>query len=533
MGIQNNKVRRKLIGSFGTLKDETFNFELIEAYFRKKKSIRSEQIISDKTWNDLDLQEFFMFADRTVSVVGQQYFYSKLRTIDENRKEKDFENLINKFTSDAEYRLAIQHELSKLKSKDAFYISSLFQDEHLKQPKWMFVARMLSAASLFSLILLFFNPAMAFVLFAIILVNFIIHYWNKKNLTPYIASIPQLLRLNSVAKELYKDEALKCLNPELLESIAVLDKVRNRMSFFKLEAKLQGDLEAVAWGILEFFKIIFLIEPILLFNVLGQLDTKRREIEQVFAFVGQADMLISIASLRHGLDLWCKPDVCTKHKKLLAKDIYHPLITSCIRNSIEINGKSVLLTGSNMSGKTSFIRTIGLNVISGLTLNTCFSGQFSFPPIRIFSAIRISDDLMNDKSYYFEEVLTIKEMIDSSQSGYSNLFLLDEIFKGTNTVERISAGKAVLSALNKNNNLVFVSTHDIELADLLKDEYELYHFSETVNHQTVDFDYKLKEGKLKNRNAIRILQLNGYPEPIIEEAIGLSKQMDKAKLNFG
>lgn len=99
MGIQNNKVRRKLIGSFGTLKDETFNFELIEAYFRKKKSIRSEQIISDKTWNDLDLQEFFMFADRTVSVVGQQYFYSKLRTIDENRKEKDFENLINKVTT--------------------------------------------------------------------------------------------------------------------------------------------------------------------------------------------------------------------------------------------------------------------------------------------------------------------------------------------------------------------------------------------------------------------------------------------------
>jgi Mismatch repair ATPase (MutS family) len=532
MGIQNKRIRRKLTGSFGTIKDETFNFELIEAYFRKKKGIQSGQIISDKTWNDLDLQEFFMFADRTVSVVGQQYSYFKLRTIDENRREKDFENFINKFTSDTEYRLGVQQELYKLKSKEAFYISSLFQDEHLKQPKWLFVARMLSAASLFSLILLFFNPAMVFVLFSIILVNFIIHYWNKKNLTPYIASIPQLLKLNSVAKELYKDEALKGLNPELFESIAVLDKVRNRMSFFKLEAKLQGDLEAVAWGILEFFKIVFLIEPILLFNVLGQLDTKRREIEQVFAFVGQVDMLISIASLRQGLDSWCKPDIFDEYKTLSARDIYHPLIPGCIRNSIEINGKSVLLTGSNMSGKTSFIRTIGLNAISGLALNTCFGLRFSFPPTRIFSAIRISDDLMNDKSYYFEEVLTIKEMIDSSQLGYSNLFLLDEIFKGTNTVERISAGKAVLSALNKANNLVFVSTHDIELADLLKDEYELYHFSETVNHQTVDFDYKLKEGKLKNRNAIRILQLNGYPETIIEEAIGLSSQMDKAKLNL-
>tara|TARA_R100001369_G_scaffold92113_1_gene135534 strand:- start:301 stop:672 length:372 start_codon:yes stop_codon:yes gene_type:complete len=113
-----------------------------------------------------------------------------------------------------------------------------------------------------------------------------------------------------------------------------------------------------------------------------------------------------------------------------------------------------------MSGKTSFIRAIGLNVITGLTINTCFAKSFTFPLLKLFSAIRISDDLMNDKSYYFEEVLTIKEMLLESRSGKRNLFLLDEIFKGTNTVERISAGKAVLLALTKGNNKVLVSTHD-------------------------------------------------------------------------
>lgn len=180
-----------------------------------------------------------------------------------------------------------------------------------------------------------------------------------------------------------------------------------------------------------------------------------------------------------------------------------------------------------MSGKTSFIRTIGISAITGLTINTCFAGQFSMPRMRIYSAIRISDDLMNDKSYYFEEVLTIKEMIDKSGNGKPNLFLLDEIFKGTNTVERISAGKAVLSFMAMAENIVFVSTHDIELADLLKDEYVLYHFSEKVDHKTVDFDYKLKEGKLKNRNAIRILQINDYPDDIINEAIEISKELDR------
>jgi len=120
-------------------------------------------------------------------------------------------------------------------------------------------------------------------------------------------------------------------------------------------------------------------------------------------------------------------------------------------------------------------------------------------------------------------------MLDKSNDENLNLFLLDEIFKGTNTVERISAGKAVLSSLNNDRNIVFVSTHDIELADLLKDEYDLYHFSEIVSNKTVDFDYKLKNGKLKNRNAIRILQINDYPEGIINEAIELSKKLDELK----
>jgi DNA mismatch repair ATPase MutS len=149
------------------------------------------------------------------------------------------------------------------------------------------------------------------------------------------------------------------------------------------------------------------------------------------------------------------------------------------------------------------------------------------PRMHIYSAIRISDDLMNDKSYYFEEVLTIKEMIEESSNGKLNLFLLDEIFKGTNTIERISAGKAVLSTLSRNNNFVFVSTHDIELTDMLSDEYELYHFSEIVKEKNVDFDYKLKEGKLKNRNAIRILQINDYPGDLIDEAIAISEKLDK------
>lgn len=526
-----SKIKEKLIQAFGSIKEDSYNFDLIERYFRKKDHKKDLQVLSDKTCNDLDFRELFMFLDRTNSRVGQLYLYNKLRTIPSDSAQLDeTERLIEYLTANVDVRVEIQTWLAQLNDFEAFYITSLFQEVQINPPKWFIIIRLLSFTSILSLLLVFFNPVLFFVIITVFIINSGIHYWNKKNVYQYLGSIPQLLRLNKIARDLFKMDCFKSLNPDLQESISVLDKIRNRMMFFKLEAKLQGDMEAVFWGILELFKILFLAEPLMLFGVLRRLNTKRKEIEAVFEFVGQIDSLISVASLRQGLGQFCIPTVSVGQKQILAGEVYHPLIINCVKNSIQVEGKSILLTGSNMSGKTSFIRTIGINVISGLTINTCFAGHFVIPRMSVFSAIRISDDLLNDKSYYFEEVLTIKEMIDQSEKGKPTLFLLDEIFKGTNTIERISAGKAVLSYLTQSENIVFVSTHDIELADLLLDEYELYHFSEKVDQKTVDFDYKLKEGRLKNRNAIRILQINDYPEVIINEAIELSKELDKFSL---
>ena len=367
---------------------------------------------------------------------------------------------------------------------------------------------------------------MFFVLLVVLIANIGIHYWNKRNLYYNLKSIPQIIKLSDAASKLYEDKRFWKINPDLKSSTKVMDKLRFRMSFFRLGTGSASDMEELFWLMMELVKILFLLEPLLLFGILKQLETKRKELESLFVFVGEIDALLSVAALREGTNEYCIPHISESNCDMVAEELYHPLILNSVSNSIQVNRKSILLTGSNMSGKTTFIRTIGINALTGLTLNTCFGKSFSLPRMRIFSAIRISDDLLNDKSYYFEEVLTIKEMIDESQSENTNLFLLDEIFKGTNTVERISAGKAVLSSLSKMNNIVFVSTHDIELADLLQEEYELYHFSESVGNKTVDFDYKLKVGKLRNRNAIKILQINGYPESVIQEAYSLALEMD-------
>jgi DNA mismatch repair ATPase MutS len=522
------RIKEKLLSEFGNLKPDSFDFEYIDSYFRKKDHSTAFQTLSDKTCNDLDFHELFMFIDRTNSKVGQQYLYNKLRNIPADSTENiKNERLLDEFTNNPNFRVSVQSQLSKLNDREVYYIATLFQDEILKPPKWYFIVPLLSFTSVLSFIMAFFNPVFFLVILGLSIINIVIHFWNKKNLFNYFSSIPQLSKLNGVAQELYKNDILKEINPNLMKSASVINKVSNRMSFFNLEVEIQTDQRILFWAMLELVKIVFLIEPLFLFGTLKRIDTKRTEIEDVFLFVGEIDAIVSIASLRKGLNNFCTPKIVDGQKRLLAQEVYHPLIEDCVKNNLKVNDKSILLTGSNMSGKTSFIRTVAINVITGLTINTCFAEHFSMPRVRIFSAIRISDDLMNDRSYYFEEVMTIKEMIDKSKGGNLNLFLLDEIFKGTNTVERISAGKAVLSSLNEENNIVFVSTHDIELADLLRNEYDLYHFSEIVDHKTVNFDYKLKEGKLKNRNAIRILQINDYPENIIKEAIEISEELDK------
>jgi DNA mismatch repair ATPase MutS len=222
--------------------------------------------------------------------------------------------------------------------------------------------------------------------------------------------------------------------------------------------------------------------------------------------------------LRAGTKKTCKPTLVPTLKELFAKNLYHPLIEGCVKNDLLIKNKSILITGSNMSGKSTFLRTLTINSILAQTIYTCFADEFTSPILKQFSSIRIDDNLFDGKSYYFEEVNVMASLLEQVESPFQNLFVLDEVFKGTNTIERIAAGKAILSYLNRKSNIVIVSTHDIELADMLDHEYDLYHFTETVENNGLHFDHRIKPGQLKTRNAIKILELSNYPKEIINEA---------------
>ena len=517
----------------GILKTGSFDFNNIASFFTLSSNKDFYQVISDRTFQDLDMDEVFMFLDRTTSKVGQQVLYRVLRTIPESQNRIDrFEQInriLNKHSGLGEKILS---ELTTLQDKNAYYIPSLFLERHIQKPKWFWVIPVLSLTSLITLTLSFFFPQLLIFLVLLLGLNFGIHYWNKINVYQYSSSITQLLKLTLAAKRIAVLDGIREMDLDIMASIRSIDNLGIQMSLFKLEVKLQSETGQAVEYFVELIKALFLIEPLILYNVLQKMDEKRQDIKRIYEYVGEIDVAISIGFLRESLPFHCIPVITADRKQLTAAMAYHPLIYNSVPNSLDLNQKSVLLTGSNMSGKTTFIRTIGINAISAQTINICFAEAFSIPRLKVHSAIRISDDLLNDKSYYFEEVLTIKSLLSESRSGNSNLFLIDELFKGTNTVERIASGKAVLSYLNEGNNITMVATHDLELGELLNDTFSLFHFSEIVEDGKILFDYKIKPGNLNKTNAIRILELNDYPPEVTTEASLLAREILISKLKI-
>ncbi len=534
MGLFHKKEKRikaEIRKSYGKPKTETFDFDAIRRYSDRNPETGFQKI-PEKTCTDLNFDDLFAYADRTSSKIGQQCLYNRMRRIPDDRREPQ---LIEKWAARLEnnepLRTGIQYHLQKLSGNDAYYLCDLFQDTPVKPPGWLPWTYFLSLTNLLALLLLIFYglPQFLLLITVVTIVNAVLHYMNKKNIYTYLFSIPQLLLLNQTVKKLARIDFLRKEGNLTEASVRFLNNINRKMNFFRVDRLFVGDPFGILWGISEVVKIFFLLEPIFLFRLLRRIRNHGKELQEIFLFVGQVDEAASLASLRAGLPYFCQPEIIPDIKTMHFSDVYLPILPDCVPNTLHVNGKSILITGSNMSGKTTFIRTVGINALTGLTLNTCFARSFALPKLQLFSAILMNDDLMNDKSFYLEEVQTIKKMIDMSRRPEPHLFLLDEIYKGTNTVERVSGGKAVLSWLNRGNNLVFISTHDIELTELLNNEYDLYHFNEQVEDQNVSFDFKIKSGKMKTRNAIKILEVNGYPPELIAEAREISYAMDKQR----
>lgn len=519
------KFKDYLIENWGKPKKEVyFNFFVISRYFENNRHKKSAfHIISEKGKLDLDIDDIFRFIDRTCSKIGQQYLYFKLRTIGSLNDLMNFEALTNIFETNKELSIQCQLLLSKLNNNNSYYFEEIINGKQIEKPKIIWLVYSLSILSVISIFLTFIYPIFSLLLIPIFIVNLFFHYRNKGNIGYYLDGVNQLSKCLKVCKKIAEIPEIKSHYKDF-SFIKKVSNIQLKTEFVKFDKLANNEYAFLFWFPIELIKILFNLEYLIFFSFIDAIKEENENIEKMYLFIGEIDTAISTASLKYGKHTICNPQF-VKTNEIHAEGIYHPLIEDCISNDLSLNDSSMLLTGSNMSGKTTFIRTVAINSILAQTLNISFSKKYIAPFLQVHTSIRISDDLLDDTSYYLKEVLIIKELIDASQGEKPCLFILDEIFKGTNTIERISGGKAILSFLNKNNNLVFVSTHDIELADLLKKEnYKLFHFSEQVENNELSFDHKLKKGKLKTRNAIKILELYKYPLEVIFDARKIEKE---------
>ena len=198
------------------------------------------------------------------------------------------------------------------------------------------------------------------------------------------------------------------------------------------------------------------------------------------------------------------------------KSVYHPLLNqqTVISNDAKLTGSLTVITGSNMSGKTTFLRTIALNMVLAFTGSPVCAEYFSVPFMRVFTSMRVMDDVSGGISTFYAEILRIKEMAEYVESNpkVPALCLIDEIFKGTNSADRIVGSKEALSKLSAGNAMVIVTTHDFELCELKTQsgaDVDNYHFEEYYKNNTLKFDYKIKDGRCTTRNAMAILKMAG------------------------
>ena len=520
------KLKNHLLENWGKQKkNESFNFDLIAKYFQHSSVKKNNfHVISEKTQADLDLHELFKFIDRTCSKIGQQYLYYKLRTISTVTELVRFDTLVEAFKNDKNVRIESQLALSELRFHSAYDLENLLNGLQVEKSKILWLPHILNIGTLLFFCAGFYNPTFFIGIAPIYIVNMYLHIKNKRNVNYYLSGVKQLSKALRITKKLANFKVIKA-HYEDFHFIKKIEAIKLKTEFLGFETNLLSNEYFLAiWMVIEAFKIFLNVEYLIFHSFIEGITKEKKSIEALFIRVGEMDAALSTASLKSDTSQTCTPEFVTT-KTMEMSEIVHPLVTDCVANDLSITDQSVLITGSNMSGKTTFIRTIAINSILAQTLHVCFAKTYKSPFLKVYSSIRITDDLLKNTSYYLEEVQTMKTLLDASTNTAPCLFILDELFKGTNTVERISAGKGILSYLNTSTNIVFVSTHDIELTEMLQtDGYELFHFSEAIENEALVFDHKIKSGKLQTQNAIKILGLYNYPEEIIMDAKNTQKE---------
>lgn len=491
--------------------------------------------VDEQTWSDLGLDRVFDAIDIDLSPAGKESVYTSLRLPLEAMAEREsLDRMAEGFQKTPEEREkafvlfdglkeSSRQKIKGLEPLSLFEYLALLQEIRTGYRLWSILALTCFAASL---LFFFIRPTWGIVLFmAVIAVNISTYFHIRGKLGAYFKSLQRAVALAGFASR-YAKADLKATEP-INERIGQLGKelAPIRKNAWMMEAgDGRNSLPDVLLGYLRMMTHI----DLLYFNAsVKRVQLKRKELFELYHLAGLAEKSLAIASLRTALPVWCRPQFTGK-RQLILTEVYHPLIKDCVPNSAALE-QNLLLTGSNASGKSTFLRTALIAVLLGEALDTVPARFALYSAFAVMSCMSASDDLASGASLYMAEINGLKRIIDAAQPLHSGgtpiLAAADEILRGTNTAERVAGSTEILRWLGKQNALVLAATHDSELTESLagkrSQDFAMKHFSESTDKNGVVFTYLLQDGPADSSNAISLLIRTGFPKEITERAAQL------------
>ena len=509
-------------------------FLRMDRYFRKHPE---KDQIDDITWNDLGMDEIFRGMNHTYSAIGEEYLYYTLRSAGHTMEQLEgLESLIGFFSKQEDLRVSVQKDMAKLGYMGKYSLYDYLDHLDYLGERSNRNAYLRNALFFLFLVLMPFSFSLGLIgMLVILIVNNLIYFREKGEIEPYIISFVYILRLVECAEKLEKAEkqedvqknrAVQRVFLEISEAQKALSPLK-KGSFWVLNGNgsLGGD---PAGMLMDYIKMAFHIDLICFNRMLSFLRSHASEVDRLCSVLGYIETGIAIGAYRKSLqdrEGYAVPFLLEDPKAQLVLEAgYHPMLTEPVLNSISAS-KGVLITGSNASGKSTFLKTVAINSIFAQTIHTCTAKQYQAPCFRIFSSMALRDDLQGGESYYIVEIKALQRILTAAkEEGRPVLCFVDEVLRGTNTVERIAASTQILRSLATKNTLCFAATHDIELTELLEEEFSNYHFTEEIAEGDISFPYQLLKGRATTRNAIRLLEIIGYDRDIIETAEKLAEK---------
>lgn len=267
------------------------------------------------------------------------------------------------------------------------------------------------------------------------------------------------------------------------------DQLVRRLKAFRKTGKMIGKLSAMRYAgkagdqgiLLDYLFGLTLWQLTAYEKSLSRLEQEKEDYMELYRLIGITDAAISILSFRQSLPFYTEPKFHEK-KELMMEELYHPLLKDPVTNSMQWKNNCII-TGSNASGKSTWIKAVGINAVMAQTILTCTARSCSMIKGTVMSSMAVKDDVLSGDSYFMKEVKYLKRMLLSLSEDRMTICIIDEILKGTNTEERLAASSAVLQYMAQQNCLVMVATHDHELTVMLKGNYENYHFTEQIRRR--------------------------------------------------